>query len=82
MSLIMNVLFVKYFMIQFVAMKYYFYRLCLLIVRLRISFYQKQLNNDMCMSMRLIDWNRGKTRIWHREDYEELMSSDIIFARE
>ena len=47
---------------------------------LRISFYQKQLNNDMCMSMRLIDWNRGKTCIWRREDYEELMSSDMIFA--
>lgn len=32
-------------------------------------------------SRRLIDWERGKPYIWQNKDYEELMRSDMLFAR-
>lgn len=32
-------------------------------------------------NMRLIDWQRGNPYIWEMQDYEELISSDKLFAR-
>jgi len=32
-------------------------------------------------SMRLIDWERGAPYVWTIEDYEELSSSEMMFAR-
>ena len=31
--------------------------------------------------MRLIDWERGAPYVWTIEDYEELSSSEMMFAR-
>ena len=33
------------------------------------------------MSMRLIDWNKGNPYVWHISDYDELINSNMLFAR-
>lgn len=47
--------------------------------------YNKKFNNDITSNMRLIDWKRGYNKrnpyIWHKEDFNELMNSECLFAR-
>ena len=31
--------------------------------------------------MRLIDWTRGAPYVWRRQNYEELLQSEQLFAR-
>lgn len=38
-------------------------------------------DNDYRSIMRLIDWDRGKPYVWRTDDYEELMNSEMLFAR-
>lgn len=38
--------------------------------------------DDLCVgSARMIDWNRGAPYTYREEDYQMLISSDLIFAR-
>ena len=39
------------------------------------------MDNDVHAIMRLIDWNRGDPYVFKCDDYEELASSDLLFAR-
>ena len=39
------------------------------------------MDNDVHAIMRLIDWKRGDPYVFKRDDYEELASSDLLFAR-
>ena len=32
-------------------------------------------------AMRKIDWERGKPYTWRNKDYDELVQSDMLFAR-
>lgn len=43
-------------------------------------FYDKY-DDDMRMSMRYIDWNRGNPYVWRYTDIDELNNSEMIFAR-
>lgn len=38
-------------------------------------------NRKRYFNMRLIDWDRGNPYVFHKEDCEELLQSDCIFAR-
>lgn len=38
-------------------------------------------DNAQIGCMRLIDWQRGKPYVWQDEDFDELISSDALFAR-
>lgn len=38
-------------------------------------------DNNYAMCLRKIDWNRGKPYIYRSEDFEELISSKMLFAR-
>lgn len=38
-------------------------------------------NDDYTANQRYIDWHRGNPYIWTMKDYDELMSSDYLFAR-
>lgn len=44
------------------------------------NLYLKSKDNNESI-MRLIDWNRGKPYTFKLEDYEELINSDMLFAR-
>ena len=39
------------------------------------------INDQFHSCMRLIDWHRGSPYVWRSKDFEELMSSDRLFAR-
>lgn len=43
--------------------------------------YHKKFDNDIHSIMRLIDWNRGKPYTFREKDFQELKSSDMLFAR-
>lgn len=44
--------------------------------------YYKKFDDAMCSAMRLIDWKRGeKPYVFRQEDYDELVSSPMLFAR-
>lgn len=43
--------------------------------------YHKEFDNNTRSIMRLIDWNRGKPYTFRISDKDELISSDMIFAR-
>ena len=43
--------------------------------------YKFSFTNDCSTIMRKIDWNRGGPYVWKKEDFEELMNSDCLFAR-
>ena len=43
-------------------------------------FYNKP-DNSLKSIMRVIDWERGKPYIFRSEDYEDLVASDMLFAR-
>lgn len=45
------------------------------------NLYHPQMDNDVHAIMRLIDWKRGDPYVFKRDDYEELASSDLLFAR-
>lgn len=48
---------------------------------LKDNVYQKGLRNPELACVRKIDWNRGKPYTWRKEDYEELVTSECLFAR-
>lgn len=43
--------------------------------------YHKKYDNDPRAIMRLIDWQRGKPYIFRECDFQELMNSEMLFAR-
>ncbi len=43
--------------------------------------YNKKLNGDMTGNMRYIDWSRGEPYVFKKEDLNDLMSSNLLFAR-
>ena len=43
--------------------------------------YKFSFTNDCSATMRKIDWNRGGPYVWRKNDYEELINSDCLFAR-
>ena len=43
--------------------------------------YYKKFDNNYTANMRYIDWNRGKPYVWKNQDYDDLVSSDYMFAR-
>ena len=43
--------------------------------------YKFNFTNDCSVTMRKIDWNRGGPYTWRNNDFEELMTSDCLFAR-
>lgn len=45
------------------------------------SLYKKEMNDDYTSCMRYIDWKRGGPYIFRKEDFQELVNSDRIFAR-
>ena len=45
------------------------------------SLYHQHMDNDIHAIMRLIDWKRGTPYVFRNEDFEELASSDMLFAR-
>lgn len=45
------------------------------------NLYDNSFNNDYKMCMRYIDWNRGGPYVFRAEDYDELINSDMLFAR-
>lgn len=45
------------------------------------NLYDKSFHNDYTMCMRYIDWNRGGPYVFRTQDYDLLMSSNMLFAR-
>lgn len=45
------------------------------------NIYYHELDGNYISIMRKIDWDRGNPYIWKKEDYEELINSDFLFAR-
>lgn len=43
--------------------------------------YKKSFDGDMHGNMRFIDWSRGNPHLFVSADYDELMASDLLFAR-
>lgn len=43
--------------------------------------YHADMDDDYSAAVRHIDWNRGAPYIFRKEDFEELMNSECIFAR-
>lgn len=43
--------------------------------------YRKSFDGDMHANMRFIDWNRGNPYLFKKNDFNELISSDLLFAR-
>lgn len=43
--------------------------------------YVNTFDGDMHANMRYIDWNRGDPYVFREEDFDELASSDLLFAR-
>lgn len=49
--------------------------------KFRNRLYKKEMNNDYTACMRYIDWERGGPYVFRKEDFQELINSDRIFAR-
>lgn len=48
----------------------------------KYNFYSSTISPDNYMSIaRLIDWKRGHPYVWGKSDYEEIITSDRMFAR-
>lgn len=47
----------------------------------RNKLYHSKYDDAMEMSMRYIDWGRGKPYVWREKDFDELNNSEMIFAR-
>ncbi|GFP74206.1 beta-1,6-N-acetylglucosaminyltransferase [Clostridium fungisolvens] len=45
------------------------------------NLYHLKFDNDIHAIMRLIDWERGDPYIFRKEDYKDLLTSDMLFAR-
>lgn len=45
------------------------------------NLYHKVYDNDLCAIQREIDWTRGKPYIFRKSDFDELIASDMLFAR-
>ena len=45
------------------------------------NLYSAEYNNQKNTIKRYIDWNRGKPYTWKKEDFEELINSEALFAR-
>ena len=45
------------------------------------TLYHKEFDNSPEAIMRLIDWNRGKPYVFRSSDFEELVNSNMLFAR-
>lgn len=45
------------------------------------NLYIKEMNGDHMSCMRYIDWRRGNPYVFRKEDFEELINSNAIFAR-
>ena len=46
------------------------------------NLYNKNYNNDYTNSIcRYVDWNRGNPYVFMKEDFNELINSDCVFAR-
>ena len=43
--------------------------------------YASKFDEDCHANMRKIDWSRGGPYVWRKEDFEELIDSDCMFAR-
>lgn len=43
--------------------------------------FDKNFDDNMVSNMRYIDWNRGNPYVWKKEDYNELINSNVLFAR-
>lgn len=43
--------------------------------------YHKEFDNDMAAIQRLIDWKRGFPYVWRETDFQEIMDSELLFAR-
>lgn len=50
-------------------------------VKYNFSRYTGDISNDYNAIMRKIDWERGNPYVWTNDDYDELMSSNCLFAR-
>lgn len=49
--------------------------------KFRDRLYKKEMNNDYIACMRYIDWKRGEPYVFRKEDFQELINSNRIFAR-
>lgn len=49
--------------------------------RFKENLYHKESDGDYIAIMRKIDWNRGSPYTWLKNDYEELINSEFLFAR-
>ena len=47
----------------------------------RRNLYHEEFDNDIHAIMRLIDWGRGNPYVFRKKDFNELMASDMMFAR-
>lgn len=45
------------------------------------NLYKSNFQNDYTMCMRYIDWNRGGPYVFKKQDFDLLMSSEMLFAR-
>ena len=45
------------------------------------NLYKSGFNDDYTSCVRYIDWNRGNPYIFHKEDYEDILLSECMFAR-
>ncbi|WP_279155157.1 beta-1,6-N-acetylglucosaminyltransferase [Thomasclavelia cocleata] len=45
------------------------------------NLYHKKFDDDSHAIMRYIDWKRGKPYVFRKEDYNDLIKSDFLFAR-
>lgn len=45
------------------------------------NIYHKETDGDYIAIMRKIDWERGTPYTWQKNDYEELVNSEFLFAR-
>lgn len=45
------------------------------------NLYHPQFDNDIHSIMRLIDWERGTPYVYHQSDINDILNSDMLFAR-
>lgn len=45
------------------------------------NLYYKKFDDNYIGCMRLIDWNRGNPYVWKKDDYEQIIKSNYMFAR-
>lgn len=43
--------------------------------------YSNEYNNPKVSTKRFIDWNRGTPYVWKKDDFNELISSEALYAR-